>query len=122
MTLLPFDLTCVVLPKSSPGPEKMHAKNLRHFWHFSTFDLEYLFTNAKSVKTYRTKVMHIYKFYRKLSRFRYQPLFLGFYKGLKSLLNTFLTIDFLLSIKEQEMFILTISIKDYQNICCLLRN
>ena len=41
-----FDLPGGDLPKSSPGPEKMDAKNSRHFLRFSTFDLEYLFLKA----------------------------------------------------------------------------
>ena len=41
-----YDLTCVVLPLSAPGPEKGDANNSLHFLRFSTFDLEYLFSEA----------------------------------------------------------------------------
>ena len=73
MTVLSFGLTLVVLPKSSAGPKKMDAKISRHFWHFSIFDAECLFTNSYLVKIYRTKVMHIYKFYPQISEFWDSP-------------------------------------------------
>ena len=61
---------------------------LCHFWLFSRYDLIW------------------YRLFPKISRFRGQPLLLGFYEMSMSLPNIFLTIDFLLSMKEQEIFIL----------------
>ena len=46
--------------------------------------------------------MHIYNLYREISRFRGQPLFLGSYKGSKSLRNIFLTIDFYYQLKNKK--------------------
>ena len=45
-----FDLTCVILPKGLPRPEKMDAKNSHQFWRFSTFDLEYVLTKLNLLR------------------------------------------------------------------------
>ena len=46
--------------------------------------------------------MHIYKFYPKISKLRGQPLFSGFCKGSKSLLNIFKTVDFCYQLKNKK--------------------
>ena len=84
----------------------MHAKTSRHFCRFSTFVLN-IFLQRHNL------------FNQDLGT---SGFFLEFNKGPKSLPSNFLTIDFLLTIKEQEMFISTMSVKNYQNAFYLLHN